>query len=254
MQRYRQKLGYLYDYVDAFYSYDVFNQSTNSYERGYTHVVCSLCHKAGKEHVVRFDPPVLGLKEVRDAIYPHLADAHSLTSCSHCNSCVTRRGLKNHQKGMECRAAQNKSRLLSEGKKHVSSYRIEGIRRFFNGLADELIYGTSASERADVRLTSLSNYEQTKIRNEANLFAAQFEDIVGLTKEPTLFERGGWGAKRRIETQSWISAEYDRLLELLPGYFWNHNHTEIVARYHERPEERDSIICILEMQNESSNG
>lgn len=254
MRRYphTRKIADLHSYVDAYYSYHSLNEETGQYDSGYTHVSCKLCSDANKAHTIRFKPLLSSTHEVRDAILPHLQEAHKAEKCSHCNSIVTKRGMKRHNSGMFCRAAQHKNKLLSEGKKYVAEYRVKGIQRFFTDLADQLVYGDENTPK-DSRVTSLSAYERAKIYNEANLIAAHFEDIIGCTMEPTKFEAGGWGAKRRIITQYWISAEYERLLDLMPTYYWDHKTMDTVARYHAHPEERDAIICILEMQNESNN-
>lgn len=244
------------EYVHCIYNYDLVSEDGTTYG-GWTKLACRLC-----DHTVDLNPTIEDRDRKIHLMYPHLLEAHKISACEYCGDLVTKRGLTRHQKGMFCLAAQNRHRLMGQGKVNFSSWKIKDLEEHFSALVKDLTYGTNSSSEGNYgwlhrnskspRLEptiQVSNELQARIASEANIILGKLKDIMGFSEENTCFRAGGWGVRTHIEKTIWIDKEYAHLWEMI-SQSWTHQHTELFFKYHDNPEDRDSILCLLELQNE----
>jgi hypothetical protein len=191
-------------------------------------------------------------------VVEHLLTAHKIVACEHCNTLYNKRSLKKHQAGLYCRAQKYKQEVAAQGFVRISEYETKRITAYFTKKYDLLAEQATSSDVAAMlqAQAAVAEAEQKfyRIMSKVDLF--------------THYRRGGWGGPTRLERESWVNKEMYEFLCLATksdGYLpysyrqekvdthWLSDAFPLLIHYVENPDERDSMVAILELARDMEN-
>ena len=213
-------------------------------------VSCNHCEFVCAEH-----------QEYRDNLpkaVEHLLTVHKIVACEHCNALYNKRSLKKHQAGLYCRTQKYKQEVAAQGFVRISEYEIKRITAYFTKKYDLL-----ASQATSSDVSAMLQAQVAVVEAEQ-----KFYRIMSKVDLFTNYRRGGWGGPTRLERESWVNKEMYEFLCLatksgssLPYHshfkstesHWLADAFPLLIHYVENPNERDSMVAILELARDMEN-
>lgn len=198
-------------------------------------------------------------KDNARVVVEHLTSAHKIVVCENCDTLYHKRSMKKHQAGLYCRTQKYRNDIKAQGFVRLSEYETKRITSYFAKKYDVLAAQATSSDVATMiqAHAAVAEAEQKfyRLMNKVDLF--------------THYCRGGWGGPTRLERESWVNKEmyeflclaaksndnlpYYHLLEKVDAH-WLSDAFPLLIRYAENPDERDSMVAILELARDMENG
>lgn len=191
-------------------------------------------------------------------VVEHVIENHKVAVCEHCDTMYNKRSLKRHQAGKQCKTASYTKSVRAQGFIRFTAYELRRVQRYFTNKYEAL---TQHADTVDVATM------QTIIRAKEHA-QAELNRILGTVELPTNYIRGGWGRSTRVEPETWVNKEMYAFLCLagksnedngIPYHRSDSDHFmeeafPLLIRYAEHPEEREGIVCMLELARDMENG
>lgn len=211
---------------------------------------CRLCNFTYAEHE---DQDLNTAKVVE-----HLAAEHKIVPCEHCDTLFRSRSMKKHQSGRACKTSAYRNSIKTQGFARLSNYERKRLDKYFDYKYEQLAVW---ADKTDV----LTMQQIAFARDDAKTLLFR---LLGAVDLPTAYIRGGWGRSTHVENETWVNREAYSFLCLsakssedrgIPWYgscaqqhFLNEAFPTFL-RFFEHPEERESMIGILELARDMEN-
>lgn len=256
------QVGSKWFYTNGYLYHDAFN---NKY----------ICHATNKKVLCNHEEVFSFITENEEAtaqaafrrFLDHVRTEHKVEICSHCNTLISRSGLRKHQGTDECKCSALSNRLKTDGYSQFDQY---SFTQYFDYKLNEVLSDSRSvrhhlySEDEDWPLPWYGygeklSVEDDELRQQSFNAFNRIKKFLDIRSEKTIFRKGGWGRSNRILTALWARESVVTLMRMvnrLNGVkpLWTDEAVSLLNDYIDAdPEQREAIRGTLELACDAKN-